>query len=231
MLLAPHKVRHGWQQPPGPRGVQLRLATKLTADQYVAQRFWESASLPPCPEHPEGGCGFARHTSYERKCLPGAFIARGYCRLGHFTVSLLPDFLASRLPSTVGQVEQDVELVEHFGGSSNAAEVLHPTVGRTDHVQGAQRRLRRRYKGVRAALVALVGLMPAFFAGHPPTLKGFRAALGGVDEVLVALRDRAAPHLAHLPPPLGFGPRPFPRKIGPGQLQQDAGPAPPAPST
>ena len=230
MLLAPHKVRHGWRQPPGPRGVQLRLATKLTADQYVAQRFWESASLPPCPLHPEGGCGFARHTPYERKSLPGACIARGYCRLGHFTVSLLPDFLASRLPSTLGQVEQDVALVEHFGGSIKAAEVLHPTADGTDHVQGEQRRLRRREKGVSAALVALVGLMPAFFAGHPPTLEGFRAALG-VNEVLRVLRARAAPHLAHLPPPLGFGPRPFLRKIATGQLQQDAGPAPPAPST
>jgi len=211
--------------------VQLRLETKLTADQYIAQRFWERASLPPCPAHPEGGCGFARHTSYERKSLPGAFIARGYCRLGHVTVSLLPDFLASRLPSTLAQVERDVALVEHCGGSIvKAAELLHPTADGTDHVQGTQRRLRRRYKGVRAALVTLVGLMPAFFAGHPPTLAGFRAALG-VDEVLVALRDRAAPHLAHLPPPLGFGPRPLPRKIAPGQLQQDAGPSPPALST
>ena len=231
MPLAPRKVRHGWQQPPGPRSVQLRLETKLTADQYVAQRFWESASLPPCPKHPKGGCGFARHTAYERKSLPGAFIARGYCRLAHFTVSLLPDFLASRLPSTLAQVEQDVALVERSGGSIlKAAEVLHPTAHGTDHVQGAQRRLGRRHRGVRAALVTLVGLMPAFFAGHPPTLEGFRAALG-IDEVLVVLRDRAAPHLARLPPPLGFGPRPFPRKIAPGQLQQDAGPAPPASST
>lgn len=230
MALAPHEVRHGWRQPPGPRGVQLRLESKLTADQYVAQRFWESASLPPCPEHPEGGCGFARHTSYERKSLPGAFIARGYCRLGHFTVSLLPDFLASRLPSMLARVEQDVALVERSGGIVKAAEQLHPTTDETDRVQGAQRRLRRRDKGVRAALVALVGLMPAFFTGHPPTLEGFRAALG-VDEVLVVLRDRAAPHLAHLPPPLGFGPRPFLRKTAAGQLQQDAGPAPPASST
>ena len=211
--------------------MQLRLEIKLTAEQYVAQRFWERASLPPCPEHPKGGCGFARHTPYERKSLPGALIARGYCRLGHFTVSLLPDFLASRLPSTLAQVERDVALVERCGGSiARAAEQLHPTAGETDRVQGAQRRLRRRYQSVRAALVALVGLMPAFFAGHPPTLQGFRAALG-VDEVLVALRGRAAPHLAQLPPPLGFGPRPLQRRAAAGQLQQDAGPAPPAPST
>ena len=44
----------------------LDACRKLTAEQYVAQRFWESASLPPCPMHPEGGCGFARHTPYER---------------------------------------------------------------------------------------------------------------------------------------------------------------------
>jgi hypothetical protein len=215
--------------------VQLRLECKLTAEEYIAQRFWESASLPPCPKHPKGKCGFARHTAYERKSLAGAFIARGYCWLGHFTVSLLPDFLASRLPSTLAEVEREVALVERSDGSIAAtAARQHPTVGETDRVQGAERRLRRRSKGVRAALVTLVGLMPEVFAGHPPTLEGFREALApglGLAPVLVALRGRAAPHLAHLPPPLGFGPRPFLRRAAAPRVQQGAGPAPPVPST
>ena len=185
--------------------------------------------------HPEGKCGFARHTAYERKSLAGAFIARGYCWLGHFTVSLLPDFLASRLPSTLAEVEQEVALVERSAGSIAAtAARQHPTVGETDRVQGAERRLRRRSKGVRAALVTLVGLMPEVFAGHPPTLEGFRAALAsglGLAPVLVALRGCAAPHLAHLPPPLGFGPRSFLRRAAALRVQQGAGPAPPVPST
>lgn len=72
--------------------------------------------------------GFARHTAYERKSLTGAFIARGYCRLGHVTVSLLPDFLASRLPSTLVEVEQEVALVELRSGSIAAtAARQHPT--------------------------------------------------------------------------------------------------------
>lgn len=214
--------------------MQLRLETKLIAEEYIALRFWERASLPPCPKHPEGGCGFARHTAYERKSLTGAFIARGYCRLGHVTVSLLPDFLASRLPSTLVEVEQEVALVELRNGSIAAtAARQHPTTGETDRVQGAERRLRRRHEGVRAALVTLVGLMPEVFAGHPPTLKGFGAALGVASgtPVLVELRGRAAPHLAQLPPPLGFGPRSFLRKATAPKVQQRAGPAPPVPST
>lgn len=210
--------------------MQLRLESKLTAEEYIAQRGWERASLPPCPKHPEGGCGFARHTAYERKSLPGAFIARGYCWLGRFTVSLLPDFLASRLPSTLAEVEREVALVELSDGSIAATAIRqHPTVGETDRVQGVERRLRRRSKGVRATLVTLVGLMPEVFAGHPPTLEGFRAALG-LALVLVALRGHAASHLAQLPPPLGFGPRPFRRRAAAPKLQQGAGPAPPAPS-
>jgi hypothetical protein len=211
--------------------VQLRLETKLLSEEYIALRFWERASLPLCPRHPEGGCGFARHTAYERKSPAGAFIARGYCRRGHVTVSLLPDFLASRLPSTLVGVEQEVALVELCDGSIAAtAARQHPTAGETDRVQGAERRLRRRYEGVRAALVTLVGLMPEVFVGHPPTLEGFGAALG-VTPVLVALRGRAALHLAQLPPPLGFGPRSFLRRAVASRVQQGAGPAPPVPST
>ena len=38
--------------------------------------------------HPQGGCGFARHGSYERVDPPGTRIARWYCRVGHQTFSL-----------------------------------------------------------------------------------------------------------------------------------------------
>ena len=210
--------------------MQQRLVCQLTAEQYVSQRFWERASLPPCPMHPEGGCGFCRHTPYERKSTPGAKIARGYCRLGHVTVSLIPDCLASRLPAPLAQVEREVRRVEEAGGSvAAAAAQMHPTALDVDHVQGAERRLRRRHLGVSAALRAIAGLMPDVFAGHPPTLEGFGAVLG-TSGVLVALREVAAPHLANLPPPLGFGPRPLPRERRARQLQHGAGADPPAPA-
>jgi hypothetical protein len=207
--------------------VQLRLACQLTAEQYVSQRFWESASLPPCPAHPEGGCGFCRHSSYARRSTPGARIARGYCRIGHVTVSLLPDCLASRLPATLAQVERAVDKVEGAGGSVAAAAArMHPVTEQVDHVQSAERRLRRWRRGLYAALVSLAGLMPCKLAGRAATLLGWRTALGA-DPVLVALRAEAAEHLAGLPPPLGFGPRPTMRKKPVSRLQQRAGPDPP----
>jgi len=210
-----------------PDGVQLRLACQLTAEQYVSQRFWERASLPPCPVHPEGGCGFCRHTPYERKSTPGAWIARGYCRTGHVTVSLLPDCLASRLPATLADAEGEARHVEDAGGSvAAAAAQMHPSALEVDRVQGAERRLRRRLRGVRASLLAIAGLMPEIFAGCPPTLEGFGAVLGS-RLVLVTLREKAASHLPHLPPPLGFGPRPSPGGKLARQLQQRAGADPP----
>lgn len=207
--------------------MQQRLLCELTAEQYVSQRFWERASLPPCPVHPEGGCGFCRHTPYERRSTPGTWIARGYCRLGHLTVSLIPDCLASRLPATLPQVEREVRRVEEVGGSAAAAAAqMHPVSAEVDRVQGAERRLRRRHLGVRAALLAIAGLMPETFAGRPPTLEGFGAALGTA-QVLVALRGIATAHLAQLPPPLGFGPRRSPRRKLARQIQQRAGADPP----
>lgn len=143
------------------------------------------------------------------------------------TFSLLPDCLASRLSSTLGAVEEAVERVEGREGTmAELAAQLRPAEQDRDRVQGAVRHLGRRCCAVRAALAIIVGLMPDRFAGHPPTLAGFRAALG-VDQVLVALRERVADHLRHLPPPLGFGPRPTPRNRIARRLQQEAGADPP----
>lgn len=210
-----------------PGGVQLRLPGQLTAEQYVSQQAWRSASLPPCPMHPEGGCGFCWHTPYERKSTPGAKVARGYCRVGRFTVSLLPDCLASRLPSTLLEVEKAVDSIEtHLGSLEELAATLRPAGGADDdHVAGTLRWLRRR-KPVLAALVVIASVMPEKLAGHPPTLAGFRAALG-VSEVLVALREVAEAHLAALPAPLGLAPGPTPRKQEAPRIQQGAGPDPP----
>jgi hypothetical protein len=132
------------------------------------------------------------------------------------------------LPSTLDEVEALAEEVEQRSGSlETLAAELRPAAGPDqDRVAGGVRFMRRRYRPVVIALVAIAGLMPHLFAGQPKTLCGFRAALG-TNQVLVTLRGLAAEHLACLPPPLGFGPRPTPRNKAVRRLQQEAGAAPP----
>ncbi len=186
--------------------VQLRLATNnLTSAQYVSRQGWREASLERCPLHPEGGCGFARHGTYGRKSPEGTRVARWYCRKGHCTFSLLPDCLAARLPGTLVEVEEVVFAVEVAPSQERAVDVV-----RTDdiYLPGALRWIRRRVKAVRASLVALIGLLPVTMGTRcSPTIGDFRRVVGA-EPVLVKLREVAAEHLAHLPPPLGFGPRP-----------------------
>ena len=177
--------------------------------------------------HPEGGCGFSRHGSYGRVEPPGSRIARFRCPTDRVTFSLLPDCLASRLSSSLPDVEEAVARVERREGTmAQLGADLRPAEQDRDRVQGAVRFVRRRCRDVYAALVTIIGLLPDRFAGHPATLEGFRAALG-VDQVLVALRDLVAEHLRDLPPPLGFGPRPTPRRKALRRLQQEAGADPP----
>ena len=207
--------------------MQLRFATGLTSEEYVRQQAWRSATLSQCPLHPKGGCGFARHTPYERVAPPGCLVARFYCPEGHATFSLLPDCLASRLSSTLADVEEVAEAVEAFDESRElVAEVLRPNIG----CQCAVRWTRRRVKAVGAVLVTVVGLLPSVLAGCELTLHDFRAALGAA-RVLPALREKVAGHLAYLPPPVGFGPRSTPRDRRPGRGQHEGGADPPRPAT
>ncbi len=77
--------------------MQIALHTRSTVDAYIAGQQWRQARLT-CPLHPSGGCALARHGSYVRKRPAGVRIARWYCPEGRRTFSLLPDFLAARLP-------------------------------------------------------------------------------------------------------------------------------------
>jgi hypothetical protein len=209
--------------PRGPLSVQLRFATGLTSEEYVRQKGWQSATLKRCPLHPEGGCGFARHTPYARVEPPGAQVARFYCPEGHTTFSMLPDCLASRLSSSLEEVERVCTEVEERGQSLEAtAQQLRPDID----LQGAMRWVRRRVGAVVGALVALVGLRPDLFAGRQPSLEDFRSVLG-VEHVLPVLRETAAGHLAALPPPLGFGPPATRRGPVVHQHQHEAGADPP----
>jgi hypothetical protein len=203
--------------------VQLRLTTGCTSEDYVKQKVWRSATLERCPNHPNGGCSFARHTSYERVEPPGAFIARYYCPESHTSFSLLPDFLAARLSSTLAEVELVATKAESATRSSESvAQQLRPDIGQ----QGAVRWVRRRVMAAAIALTVLKGLRPDVLAGVQPTIEDFRAALG-VEHVLPALRELAGEQLTSVPHPVGLGPRPPRDESGRGRRQQEAGADPP----
>ncbi len=207
----------------GPWLVQVRLTTGLTSEEYVSQKAWRSARLERCPFHPEGGCGLARHGTYPRVSPSGCLIARWWCPTAHTSISLLPDFLCARLTGTLAEVEAVVALSDAAPTQEAASEVLRPDI----ELPGALRWLRRRSQLVHAGLAGAIGLLPGLLAGCKPTVTSVRLALGA-EVALVCLRERVAPHLVALPPPLGFGPRPLRRRPSPAALQQEAGPDPPA---
>jgi hypothetical protein len=182
--------------------VQLRYACHHTGEEYVSERAWQQASLPRCPEHPQGGCGFARHGTYARVSPPGTLIARWYCPLSHRTFSLLPDCLAAGLSGTLAEVEAVVRVVEQASTQEAACEAL-----RTDiELPGALRWVRRRLHAVHDVLHRIKGLLGEPLAFCAPTVTAFAEQLGSA-EVLVALREIAARFLSGLPRPLGFLPR------------------------
>jgi hypothetical protein len=197
--------------------VQLRFECELTGEEYVSQQAWRIASLPRCPLHPHGGCGFARHGTYERHSPPGTLIARWYCPQGHRTFSLLPDCLAAHLPGTLAELEAVVGSVEQARSLEAACADLRLEI----ELPGVLRWVRRRVQAVHASLRLLKGILPELFEGCEPALGAFAARLG-VDDVLVRLRQIAAPYLAFLPAPLGLRPR----RAGRGE--HDQGPQHPA---
>ena len=202
--------------------MQLRFKTGLSGEDYVSRQAWHEATLPRCPRHPGGGCGFRRHGTYERKTPPGARVARWYCRKTPQTFSALPDCLAARLPGTLLELEAVVRTVEDAPSMEAAADRLRPHI----ELPGALRWTRRRVRAVHGALTALRGLLPEPFATVPATLGAF-ATVMDINPVLPALRDVGAEYLAHLPAPLGF----HRRGVGGGEpsspVQQPMGPDPP----
>ena len=206
--------------------MQLRLETKLSLEQYLTERGWEGASFERCPLHPGGGCGSTRHGTYLRKHPVPIPIARMYCAVGQTPFSLLPDFLASRLPGTLDELEQVAVTVEAAPSVEKAACQLRPAdVATAVTSTEATRWTARRMALVRAALMALAGLLPDALGGVG-TVTELRGRLG-TERALVALREMGAAHLSSLPPPLGFGPRPRPRGKPPGALQHNQGEEPP----
>lgn len=182
--------------------MQLRHETLLTSEAYLAEHAWVKARLAVCPRHPRGDCGFARHGTYPRKTPAGMQIARYYCPTAHETFSLLPDCLASRFPSDLDDLARVVTHVAAARSVEAAADTLRPEID----LPSAVRWIRRRLTLVRAALVIVASVLPGLRLRDASVVA--LAEAWGTARVLVTLRGRAASHLAILPPPLGFGPRP-----------------------
>ena len=207
--------------------VQLRYATGPAGEQYVTAELWRQARLDRCPLHPHGGCGFARHGTYERKRPAGTCIARWYCSQGHCTFSLLPDHLAARFPGTLIEIEQVVAAAQCASSLEGCADALRPD---PVTLPSALRWLRRRLARVQTLLMIAVATAPQVLQGCPPTIAGLRQRLGVVsllDSVLTRLRDLLAEHLPALAFPLGFRYRHGPGGEAETGLQQHMGPDPP----
>ncbi|MEP7283097.1 MAG: hypothetical protein ABI696_14045 [Rubrivivax sp.] len=193
--------------------MQISLHTNSSVDAYIAADEWRNATLSVCPLHPEGSCGLARHGSYARVRPQGLRVARWYCPQGHRTFSLLPDFMAARLPGLLAEVEEVVAAVAR----TSSIEAAAATVRELElSLRAAVRWLRRRLRPVQFALRAL---------GHCAD----NGMVGiGAPGFLVHLRRELEAHtLARLPPPLGWQAGRLPSHPA-GDSQHEMGPDAPA---
>lgn len=179
--------------------MQIRYPIDLTVEEYIEQKAWEQAELDHCPFHPDGGCGYARHGTYPRRFPNPCLVVRYYCREAHQSISLLPDFFASRLPGTLDEVEHAVNIAEASSSMEEAAFTLRPEVT----LPAGLRWLRRRLQYVNETLTTLAGMLAT---ACPPELSAFRKVYK-VESVLTKMRCLAEHTLQSLPPIVGFGPR------------------------
>ena len=182
------------------RPVQLRHPTRLTGEQYTTAQAWRGAKLERCPNHPRGGCSFARHGTYTRKTPRGTRVARWYCPQSKTTFSLLPDCLAARLPGTLEALETVVVHAERAPSLTATAKTL-----RRDAIDlpGAMRWVRRRVHLVHHLLIALAELPPGQLASRTTGIRALRSCLD-TDRALMELRNLLSSQLPVLPAPLGF---------------------------
>ena len=109
---------------PARRPLQLPLRTLSSVEAYIRNHGWRDARLSVCPLHPSAGCSFARHGSYPRATPRGLRIARWYCPEGRRTFSLLPDFLAARLPGLLASIEHSITVALSAKSMEAAADML-----------------------------------------------------------------------------------------------------------
>ena len=148
-------------------------------------------------------------------------VARWYCRQARMSFSLLPDCLCSRLRGSLDEAERVVVMSEAMGVEAAAQGMRVEDV----ELPAALRWLRRRRRGVRAAVLALVTAMPGRL-GTVAEVGVLRSVLG-TERALVALRGIGADHLHALPPPVGFCPARARRAQGERGVQDETGPDPP----
>lgn len=212
---------------PADDGVVVRYPTTVSSEQYLIEEGWRAATLQRCPLHPAGRCGLRRHGSYGRVRPTGVRVARFLCPATRVTISLLPDFLASRLTGTLSEVEAVVDAAETATSQEAALEQVRPAAA-PDAVTllAGLRWLRRRLSAVRAALVVAVTLVPSLSECRP-TLAALRERLG-VPDVLVTVRRTAAAHLPVMSTPLGFRARARRVRSERQRTPHEVGPDPPA---
>ncbi len=179
--------------------MQIRYPIDLTVEEYIEQKAWEQAELDHCPFHPDGGCSCTKHGTYPRKFPKYCLVVRYYCHEAGQTISLLPDFFASRLPGTLDEVEQVVNIAESSGSQEETAFALRPEIS----LPSGLRWLRRRIKYVKEILTILTGLLATKCS---PELSSYRDVYN-IKNVLTGLRDIAGAYLQSLPPIVGFGSR------------------------
>ena len=204
--------------------MQLRYPSGHTGEGYVRAQAWRDASLERCPNHPHGGCSFARHGTYARKTPRGTRIARWYCPESHTTFSLLPDCLAARLPGTVDTLEAVVAHAEQAPSLSAAADALRPDAV---ELPGAIRWVGRRVRLVHHVLSIVIGLLPDLLARCVAEVSTVRARLE-TDTALRTLRTLVDPQLRALPAPLGFHPHRLNTTNRNRARQHKMGPDPPS---
>jgi hypothetical protein len=178
--------------------LQIPLRTASTVEAYIANEEWRSARLSHCPLHSDGSCSLSRHGSYERLTTPGVRIARWYCPEGRKTFSLLPDFLASRLPGLLASIENGVNLAGSARSMEGAADVLR---GLDICLPSAVRWLRRRVRGVRASIAAATAIAPQLMSNF---MAGAASRSDGVSVLLRLRTELASEILDRVPAPLGF---------------------------
>ena len=179
--------------------MQIRYPIDLTVEEYIEQKSWEQVELDHCPFHPNGSCGYTKHGTYPRKFPNHCLVTRYYCPKAHQSISLLPDFFASRLPGTLDEVEHAVNTAEASSSQEMAAFTLRPEIS----LPSGLRWLRRRLKYVHEILTILTGLLVTECS---PELNSFRKVYK-TRSIMTGLRDIAGEYLHVLPPIIGFGPR------------------------
>jgi len=148
-----------------------------------------------------------------RKVPRVAFVARFLCMRTGTSISLLPDFYASRMPGTLEELEHVAALAEEVGRGAAAEQARPAEAEDAVTLPAALAWVGRRVAIVAALLATVITLVPERLGGCAPRVRAVRARLG-VRSALRALRGICAAHLHALPAPLGLVPPPRAVRVG-----------------